>query len=356
MGLSLIHTLFVLEHNAICDMLHEAYPAWDDNRLFQIARLINAALMSKIHTVEWTPAILAQPVLKVGMDANWWGAFGEDIRKRFGRISVSEELSGIPGSELDHHGVPFSFTEEFVAVYRLHPLIPDDYRFQSLTDSDRNLYCSFDDIQGHKTREAMSSVGTMEDCFYSFGLMHPGAVTLHNYPHFLRQYVPPEHPAETPPFRMDVASVDVFRDRERGIPPYNRFRELLRMPRIRSFEQLNPQWADELAEIYQGDIDRVDPMVGFFAEQVPEGFGFSDTAFRIFILMASRRLKSDRFYTTDYRAEVYTRAGLDWIDNNGLESVLLRHYPALGPAVRGLENPFRPWREVHEAAGSSLQG
>jgi len=30
--------------------------------------------------------------------------------------------------------------------------------------------------------------------------------------------------------------------------------------------------------------------------------GFSDTAFRVFILMASRRLKSDRFFTRDYNA------------------------------------------------------
>ena len=41
-----------------------------------------------------------------------------------------------------------------------------------------------------------------------------------------------------------------------------------------------------------GDVDRVDLMVGMFAEDLPEGFGFSDTAFRVFILMASRRLKS----------------------------------------------------------------
>ena len=26
-GLTMLHTLFVREHNAICDMLHEAYPA-----------------------------------------------------------------------------------------------------------------------------------------------------------------------------------------------------------------------------------------------------------------------------------------------------------------------------------------
>ena len=36
---------------------------------------------------------------------------------------------GIPATKPDHHGVPFSLTEDFVTVYRLHPLIPDDYRF-----------------------------------------------------------------------------------------------------------------------------------------------------------------------------------------------------------------------------------
>ena len=50
------------------------------------------------------------------------------------------------------------------------------------------------------------------------------------------------------------------------------------------------------------------------AEPPPVGFGFSDTAFRIFLLMAPRRLQSDRFFTTDYTPEVYTQFGLDWID------------------------------------------
>ena len=118
------------------------------------------------------------------------------------------------------------------------------------------------------------------------------------------------------------------------------------MPRIKSFDELNPRWAADIARLY-GNIDDVDTMVGLLAEEFPEGFGFSDTAFRIFILMASRRLKSDRFYTTDYTPEIYTQAGLDWINDNGFESVLLRHYPALAPALRGMGNPFHPWRSVH---------
>jgi hypothetical protein len=343
-GLSLLHTLFAREHNAICDMLATRYPilAGNDERLFQTARLINAALIAKIHTVEWTPGILGQPVLKIGMNSNWWGLFGEQIRKRFGRVIDNEALSGIPGSLKDHHGVPYALTEEFVSVYRLHPLIPDEYRIQSLSHRDRSMYVSFDDIQGRRTRRQLDWLG-MENVFYSFGLAHPGAVTLNNYPHFLRCYRPPDQPDRM----FDVATIDVLRDRERGVPRYNRFRELLRMPRVRTFDELNPHCAKAMADLYGNNIDRVDTMVGLLGERAPDGFGFSDTAFRIFILMASRRLKSDRFFTTDYRAEIYTKAGLDWIDDNGFESVLLRHYPALEPAVRGLENPFHPWRNVH---------
>src|SRR5439155_23344324 len=72
-GLSLLHTLFSREHNSICDMLKQHHPDWDDERLFLTARLINSALSAKIHTIEWTPGILANPVLEKAMNANWYG-------------------------------------------------------------------------------------------------------------------------------------------------------------------------------------------------------------------------------------------------------------------------------------------
>ena len=49
-GLEMLHTLFAMEHNAICDRLQLEFPDWNDERLFQTTRLINAALMAKIHT------------------------------------------------------------------------------------------------------------------------------------------------------------------------------------------------------------------------------------------------------------------------------------------------------------------
>ncbi|MFL5561548.1 MAG: peroxidase family protein, partial [Gemmatimonadaceae bacterium] len=88
---------------------------------------------------------------------------------------------------------------------------------------------------------------------------------------------------------------------------------------------------------------------GMYAEPLPPGFGFSDTAFRVFILMASRRLKSDRFFTTDFRPEVYTQTGIDWVTHTKMKDVLLRHYPDLEPSLDGLPNAFLPWNKVDES-------
>ena len=120
-------------------------------------------------------------------------------------------------------------------------------------------------------------------------------------------------------------------------------------PRLRRWEDLtaNPEWVRQLKDVYgENNIDRLDTMVGLFAETPPEGFGFSDTAFRIFILMASRRLQSDRFLTIDFRPEVYTQVGFDWVNDTSMKDVLLRHYPELEPVIGDAERVFAPWPKL----------
>jgi hypothetical protein len=339
-GLGVLHTLFSLEHNAICDALRAEHPSWSDDELFTHARLVNAALMAKIHTVEWTPAIIAHPTTRYAMNANWWGLMGERFRKRFGRLGSSEVLSGIPGSPTNHHGVPYSLTEEFVAVYRMHPLLPDEFVFRSVQNDEVLQERTFPEVGVLSTRGLLEEMG-MATAAYSLGTAHPGAITLHNYPRFLQHF---ERADGT---TIDLAATDIMRVRERGVPRYNRFREFLGVKPAESFEQLtdNATWAEELRRVY-GDVDRVDLMVGLYAEPLPKGFGFSDTAFRVFILMASRRLKSDRFFTIDYTPEIYTQTGLDWVSNTTMIDVLLRHYPELAPAFQGVDNAFAPWKRV----------
>ena len=54
---------------------------------------------------------------------------------------------------------------------------------------------------------------------------------------------------------------------------------------------------------------------------------------------ASRRLITDRFYTSHYTDEVYTPEGIDWVENNTMVDVLNRHYPELNSSLIDLVIP-----------------
>ena len=339
-GLGLLHSLFMQEHNAVCDRLKTEYPSWTDDQLYDKARLVTAALMAKIHTVEWTPAVASHPTMEYAMRANWWGLKGELGGPRRGLFQASDILFGIIGSPTHHHGGPYSLTEEFVAVYRMHPLLPDDFTFRSVEDDRVLAELTFPEVGALSTRRRLEEL-TVANAFYSLGLAHPGAITLHNFPRFLQHFDRPDGTI------LDLAATDILRSRERGVPRYNAFRRALRLRPARDFDDLtdNPEWARQLREVYD-DVDDVDVMVGMYAEPLVKGFAFSETAFRVFALMASRRLKSDRFLTRDFTPAVYTQTGLDWIADNTMLTVLLRHHPDLAPALEGVENAFKPWKRV----------
>ncbi|KAL1623510.1 hypothetical protein SLS54_004500 [Diplodia seriata] len=348
-GMEMLHTLFAMEHNAICDMLRKAYPDWTGDRIFDKARLVNSALMAKIHTVEWTPAILAHPALKISMNANWWGLAGETLNKIIGRISkTSEAISGIPGSTVDHHSAPYSLTEEFVSVYRMHALIPDKVAFFDANNGEHQESVPTEDLTFTHARRPFEDGLSFTDAFYSFGINHPGAITHKNYPDFLRNLTTPDG------LRRDMATVDILRDRERGVPRYNQFRRLLRMAAPATFEELtggDAALARELSDLYGGDVELVDALVGSQCEPLPAGFGFSETAFCIFILMASRRLKSDRFIAGQWNAETYTREGFRWVQYTDMKDVLGRHFPGLKEVLGKSENVFAPWEKLARSNG-----
>jgi Animal haem peroxidase/Catalase len=338
LGLSALHTLFAREHNVLCDELRSHYRGWSDLRVYHTARLIVAALIAKIHTVEWTPAILGTRTLDAAMKTNWYGA--QDRLSRFGFwLTDIHAVDGIPSSYPDHHGFPYSLTEDFTTVYRMHPLLPDHYVFRDSRTGQVLARRGFLDIQGFAADEQLRTLG-LENVLYSCGVSYPGAITLHNFPRSLQEFVRDGE-------RIDLSVVDLVRTRRRGVPRYNDFRAGLHMPRIRRWDDLcaDPESVRRLREVYHS-IDEVDTVVGLFAETPPDGFGFSDTAFRIFLLMASRRLQSDRFFTVDFRPEVYSPLGMDWIAGNTMASVIRRHCPDLAAQLPRDASAFAPWRPV----------
>ena len=338
-GLALLHTLFVKEHNSICDFLRGINPSWDDERLFLTARLVNSALMAKIHTVEWTPGILANPVLERAMHANWYGLLPKWVRQKFGHLGT-EMIGGVVGSPQQHHAAPYSITEEFISVYRLHPLLPDDYEIRDHRNGQLLGETDFDPIQGAHTRGFMDEWG-LSNLMYSFGTAHPGAITLHNHPRALQNHV------RITGDRVDLGTIDILRDRERGVARYNDFREKLRMPPRGAVRDLtdNAQWAQEIRDVYDGDIDRVDLLVGC-----------SPSRCRPASASATRRSGSSSSWrragcaaiasspTTTRRT--CTAGGPGVGREHDDEGRTARHHPELAPALEGVDNAFAPWRKL----------
>ncbi len=373
-GLSMMHQLFVSEHNAIADMLKINNPGKTDQWIYDKARLINAALMAKIHTVEWTPAIIANPVTERAMYANWWGLFGDregrdkyqaevealandlaktdsfvktilgldpELKEKLDDASFIEHaIGGLVGSrESDNAGTPYTLTEEFVAVYRMHPLLRDNIEVYNIGSNVVSDSIAIEDTRNGEAEDIMENQGA-DRLWYSFGITHPGSLTLHNYPEFLRNLSIPLVGD------IDLAMTDIIRDRERGVPRYNEFRRQIGLNPITKFEDLTSDETtlNELKRLYDNDIEQIDALVGQLAETVrPEGFAFGETAFQIFIMNASRRLITDRFYTKDYTDEVYTAEGIDWVEENTMVDVLRRHNPELVGSLIGVDNAFKPW-------------
>ena len=348
-GLAMMHTLFAQEHNAICDRLRAVYPHWDDNRLFNVARLVNAAVMAKIHTVEWTPAILPNKAATDGLNANWYGFLTNLLRRGRGKKTVAfinvrnPEMGGIVGNPINKHGAPYGLAEEFVEVYRLHAMLPETLVLKAHDSGEVR-----EEVPFPMTRQAGSAKlnkrVSMTDLFFSFGNQHPGQLVLNNYPRFLQELSIPGNPV------FDMGAVDILRARERGVPRYNEFRRHLGLNPIRRLEDLtrNEEHLSRLREIYGTGpeaVEAIDLMIGTLAEdRRPTGFGFGETLFQIFILNATRRLQADRFYTDSYNEETYTPEGLEWIDRATLKGVLLRHYPDLvNTGLANVKNAFEPW-------------
>ncbi|MFP5386178.1 MAG: peroxidase family protein [Bacteriovoracia bacterium] len=404
-GLSMLHHLFVKEHNSIAEMLYKKHVKFDetkghyiwnqngffgrvrnavtrndknikyfnerelDEHIFQTARLINAAVLAKIHTIEWTPAILANKTLKKAMYSNWYGLANPQtwskVLKRIPGFNKTDWFSptksgylvgGIVGDKRNDYGVPFSITEEFTSVYRLHSLLPEDLEIKKLSNKTKVQKVPLAATRNEKSYEYMSNYD-LKDLFYSFGTQHPGQLVLNNFPKFMQELTIPGLGS------MDLAMVDVMRDRERGVPRYNQFRRAIGLKAINSYSDFFPggqaktpaqkKTLEKFIRVYGRDaegndnVEMIDLLVGTSAEEIrPKNFGFGETMFQIFIVMASRRLMADPFYTDKYRAEYYTKAGLEWIDDEGfMHKVILRHMPELRPHLKGVATAFDPWNK-----------
>jgi hypothetical protein len=482
-GLSFFHNLFAREHNLFVDTFRAKaaaapqadsglrnpakpeqvipYQKVSDEELFQVARLVVAAEIAKIHTTEWTTQLLYDEPMFLGMNANWNGLLEKDnpVSKLLEKIVVNhlakspdetkanqfysvfasgagifglgshryEDRPGIIRDSLhkkdiwdlrnpehvnggtNHFGSPFNFPEEFTTVYRLHPLLPDLLEFRelqtpNLVSKKIPVVSTFRD----KATQAMTD-GGLGNWALSMGRQRLGLLTLQNHAQFLQNLDLPRLQSETN--KIDIAALDLIRDRERGVPRFNEFRRQYGLTQLTSFDDFINKWEKDkkeqndqkilvgiLREVYGqhkcdsskvitdaqlnpdgsaindclghpngtmvDNIEDVDTVVGWLSEFTrPHGFAISETQFHVFILNASRRLFSDRFFTSSFRPEFYSTLGHQWVMNNGpdgkqweadlsnghkvevspLKRIMLRTMPELSEQLAGVVNVFDPW-------------
>lgn len=467
-GMSFYHNVFAREHNLFVEEFRKraqatpdadsglrnpaspqtviAYKDVTDEELFQVARLVVSAEIAKIHTIEWTSQLLYNEPLFRGMNANWSGLFADhpgvmgvlqkaiakslgsgDARKTGTVYSLLASGHGIIGVGSDakdwsltpksvnggvnHFGSPFNFPEEFVTVYRLHPLVPDLIEVRDWDGNPNQIRAKYPVIETFrgKAATAMREEG-LADWTLSMGRQRLGLLTLQNHAQFLQNIQLPR--LQTATGRVDLPALDVLRDREHGVPRFNEFRRQYGLRQLTSFDDFvdkgkpkgSPERAEQervvqvLREVYGqhkcdaskvittaqrnddgtqindclghpdgsmvDNIEDVDTVVGWLAEFTrPHGFAISETQFQVFILNASRRLFSDRFFTSSFRPEFYSKLGIEWVNNNGpdgkkrepvkvnghdveispLKRVLMRTIPELTPELEHVVNAFDPW-------------
>jgi Animal haem peroxidase len=354
---SLLHWLFVLEHNAIADHYRHFNPEWDDEKLFQMARKANVAMIARIHTVEWTEDLLQHPTLQVAMHADWYGFLGQRAKMylmRFGArhpffnklltpLRHYELIWGMPGSKWEHHDGPYQVPTQFRMVYRLHELLLGKYEIIE-PGTDRTLdRIDLINFVHENTRPIVAKFG-YDALAWSFAKKSCGALTLHNMPRALTQFHNQKDGTLT-----DLAERDIFRERTDGTGTYNEFRISLGEPPVTSFLELtggDAELARELSIKYNGDIDAVDPGIGILAEPKPDGFALSFTQFYQFVLNAPRRVKSNRHLTEGFNYAEYGE-GLNWVEHaGGILGVLSRHVAQLKPLMEGVIRGFAPWPET----------
>ena len=193
------------------------------------------------------------------------------LRSRESRKTVAEvnlrhpELGGVVGNPIDKHGVPFSLTEEFVEVYRLHSLLPEAIELRRYRDDS-----GIERVPMPMTRQAGSSRLSWPGEHDGSPVLLRQAVgrglELNNFPRFLQELSVPGHPV------LDLGAIDILRARERGVPRYNEFRRQLLLKPIRTFRDLtdDEEQLGRLEAVYGGDVEALDLLIGTLAEQSTE--------------------------------------------------------------------------------------
>lgn len=259
MLLAAMHTVWVREHNRLCDSLVVVHPDWSDERLYQHARRLVSGMIQAIVYEEWLPTM--------GIELPPYEGYRTDVDPsisnvfsaaafRFGHTLLNSTLlrmgndgSTIPEGNISLRDAFFQPTEILLGR-GIDPL------FKGMSEQVMQTY----------------DCRIVEDV-RSFLFGQPGQGGL------------------------DLAAINIMRGRERGLPDFNTIRKDLGLPVKTEWTQICPDPHDaQVMQSLYGTVYNIDPWVGMLAEaRMPNSF-IGETAMEIVKRQFLALRDGDRFY------------------------------------------------------------
>ncbi len=214
-----ISTIFVREHNRICGKLAQAYPSWDDDRLFETARNVNIVMLLCLVINEYINHLARSP-FTLSLERH----FAErETWYRANRIAI-----------------------EFDLLYRWHSFTPDKLTVNGV-DHGGNDYRFNNALLEQLGVETVIAAASREPA---------GRLGMANNPDFL--------------WAAEAAAHQFARDQR--VQPFVEYQKAFHEDVVTDFKDLagDTPLAADLARLYPGGVDDVEFLVGLFAQSHDE--------------------------------------------------------------------------------------
>jgi len=286
-GLTVLHVVFVREHNRIAGKLKANHPTWGDEKLYQEARRRVGAEMQVITYEEFLPALLGHKLpkytgYKESVNAGLSNVFAT-AAYRFGHSQVGPDIGIVDENfvEVDEVDLADAFFNPDVIpdVGGIDPIV----RYFAINPSEQV--------------DSMI-VGPLRN--FLFGPPGSGG--------------------------FDLASLNIQRGRDHGLPDYNTVRQDFGLPPVTSFGQITSDTAKaaKLEQLY-GSVDDVDAWVGLLAEDHVPGSSLGPTHAAVLTDQFTRLRDGDRYW---YEIDGFSWTELSQLKKTRLEDVLERNSDA----------------------------
>lgn len=285
-GLTCMHTLFVREHNRICDQL-KASGMTNDEDLYQRARKLVGALIQKISFEDFLPAM----GLSLGTYTGYDPAVNPNINNEFS-----------------------------TAAYRIgHTMVTEN---MNLADNNGTTTTSIPLLLAFFNPTIIANNGVEP---ILMGLMHQTQQEVDPFVvSALRNFLFPV-PGSADAFGLDLVSLNIQRGRDHGLISYVDLRAAMSCDPITQFSEISsdPAVSTKLAQAYNNDIQAIDLWVGLLAEDKLSDSSFGHTMSQLLYKQFSALRDGDYYYYENDPA--LSIADRNTIKNTTLENIILRN-------------------------------